>query len=55
MTQYILQTCLLVRLNRILYDLHAKLRQYVFEIRENTISLIEGFTDETLATLVVSH
>ena len=39
-----LQTCLLVRLNGILYNLHVKLRRYVFkrrsaifEIREKTI------------------
>ena len=35
------QTCLLVRLNRILYDLHAKLRQYVFKRRSTILRYVK--------------
>ena len=35
------QTCLLVRLNRILYDLHAKLRQYVFKRRSTIMRYVK--------------
>ena len=35
------QTCLIVRLNRILYDLHAKLRQYVFRARSTILRYVK--------------
>ena len=38
---YIHQTCLLVRLNRILYDLHVKLRQYVFKRRSTVLRYLK--------------